>query len=180
LFISTTSGLTLFGKKWISLKSFSVSGLSMENISYKKQGQACSRTFSSIIVSDQIRILSLAYQKAAFWLNSQGFRNETITIHSDSQACLAALERITVKSSLVQDCIEALNLVGNCNKLHLRWVKAHVGIYGNEMADLLAKIGTTLGTGPIEDLPIPAVNLKNTIKTHFYQKWKTMRKNHTK
>jgi hypothetical protein len=69
-------------------------------------------------------------QKAAFWLNSQGFRNETITIHSDSQACLAALESITVKSSLVQDCIEALNLVGNCNKLHLRWVKAHAQCSG--------------------------------------------------
>jgi hypothetical protein len=48
------------------------------------------------------------------------------------------------------------------------------------MADLLAKRGTTLGTGPIEDLPIPAVNLKNTIKIHFYQKWKTMWNNHTK
>jgi hypothetical protein len=46
-----------------------------------------------------------AVQKAAFWINSQGFRNETITIHSDSQAFLAALESITVKSSLVQDCI---------------------------------------------------------------------------
>jgi hypothetical protein len=68
----------------------------------------------------------------------------------------------------------------NCSTLHLRWVKAHVGIHGNEMADLLAKRGTTLGTGPIEDLPIPAVNLKNTIKTHLYQKWKTMWKNHTK
>jgi hypothetical protein len=99
---------------------------------------------------------------------------------SDSQACLATLESITVKSSLVQDCIEALNLVGNCNMLHLRWVKGHVGIHGNEMADLLANRGTTLGTGPIEDLPIPAVNLKNTLKTHFYQKWKTMWKNHTK
>jgi hypothetical protein len=97
-------------------------------------------------------------QKAAFWLSSQGFRNEIITIHSDSQACLAALESITVKSSPVQDCIEALNLVGNCNKLHLRWVKAHVGIHGNEMAYLLAKRGTTLGTGPI-----PAVNLKTPL-----------------
>jgi hypothetical protein len=59
-------------------------------------------------------------------------------------------------------------------------VKAHVGIHGNEMADLLTKRGTTLGAGPIEDLPIPAVNLKNTIKSHFYQKWKTMWKNYIK
>jgi hypothetical protein len=36
-------------------------------------------------------------------------------------------------------------------------VKAHVGIHGNEIADLLAKRETTLGAGPnnpIEDLPI--------------------------
>jgi hypothetical protein len=32
------------------------------------------------------------------------------------------------------------------------------------MADLLAKRGTTLVAGPIEDLPIPAVNLKTLLK----------------
>jgi hypothetical protein len=48
-----------------------------------------------------------AVQKAAILLHTQGFRYETITIHSDSQACLAALDSNTVKTSLqlVQDCI---------------------------------------------------------------------------
>jgi hypothetical protein len=83
------------------------------------------------------------------------------------RACLSALESIT---SLVQDCIEALNLVANCNKLpHMRWTMFGIHIHGNEMADLLAKRGTTLSAGPIEDLPISAVNPKNTIKTHLYQ-----------
>jgi hypothetical protein len=53
------------------------------------------------------------------------------------------------------------------------------------MADLLAKSGTTLAHWVQVQLrtyqiPIPAVNLKNTIKYHFYPKWKTMWKNDTK
>jgi hypothetical protein len=49
------------------------------------------------------------------------------------------------------------------------------------MADLLAMRGTTLVQVQLGTYPSQlAVNLKNTIKTHFYQKWKTMWKNHTK
>ena len=70
---------------------------------------------------------------------------QTITFFSDSQASLAALNKLTVKSDTVDRCINALNDLGEKNRIHLRWVKAHVGIHGNEVADFLAKKGSTLG-----------------------------------
>ena len=101
----------------------------------------------------------------------QNLKNKNITIHSDSQACLAALDKVTINSETVQRCAVALNQLGSQNKLHLRWVKAHIGTQGNETADSLAKKGSTLGVGPVNDIPVPLVNLKNNIKDHFKKKW---------
>ena len=69
-----------------------------------------------------------ALKKSAEILHNQGWVNQTITMFSDSQASLAALNKLTVKSETVDQCIEALNVLGKNNKVHLRWVKAHVGI----------------------------------------------------
>ena len=70
----------------------------------------------------------IAIQKASTWLHSQNFTNTVITIHSDSQASLAALDKVTINSETVLKCTEALNDLGKNNKLNLKWIKAHVGI----------------------------------------------------
>ena len=97
--------------------------------------------------------------------------DQTITFFSDSQASLAALDKRTVKSDTVDRCIDTLNELGKKNTIHLRWVKAHVGIQGNETADFLAKQGTSLGEGPTDELLIPQVKQKYAIDTHFHRKW---------
>ena len=112
-----------------------------------------------------------AIQKAATWLHSNKIQHEDITIHSDSQASIDALNKVTIHSKTVLACVEALNLLGGNNKLGLIWVKAHVGNPGNETADSLAKRGTTLGDGKVEGVFDPIVNQKTNIKKFYTRRW---------
>jgi ribonuclease HI len=112
-----------------------------------------------------------AIKKSAEMLNNKKTENETITFFSDSQASLAALNKLTVKSDTVEKCLNALNALGKNNAVHLRWVKARVGIHGNEVADSLAKKGSSLGEGPTNELLTPQIKQKGEIKDHFYKKW---------
>merc|ERR1711923_443809 len=100
-----------------------------------------------------------------------GYEGQTITFFSDSRASLAALNKLTIKSDTVEKCLTALNELGIKNKVHLRWVKAHVGIHGNEIADYLAKRGSSLGEGPSNELLIPKAKQKFEIKEYFHSKW---------
>ena len=112
-----------------------------------------------------------AIQKSAEMLVKKQMANQTITFFSDSQASLAALDHLTVKSDTVNRCINTLNELGKKNKIHLRWVKAHVGIHGNEVADFLAKKGSSLGEGPTDELLTPQVKQKFEIQAYFHRKW---------
>ena len=100
-----------------------------------------------------------------------GYEGQTITFFSDSRASLAALNKLTIKSDTVEKCLTSLNELGVKNKIHLRWVKAHVGIHGNEIADYLAKKGTLLGEGPTDELLTPKVNQKREIAKYFNKQW---------
>ena len=62
-----------------------------------------------------------------------------MTICSDSQAALKALEAAKVTSNLVAEVIEAVNKVSICNSVRLLWIPGHCGIPGNETVDGLAK-----------------------------------------
>ena len=112
-----------------------------------------------------------AITKSAEILLNSGWKNKTITFYSDSQASLAALNKLTVNSDTVEKCLNALNALGKDNQIHLRWVKAHVGIHGNEIADFLAKKGSSLGEGPTDQLLIPKAKQKRQINEYFHSKW---------
>ena len=114
-----------------------------------------------------------AIRKSAEMLVNKQMEKQTITFFSDSQASLAALNKLTVKSDTVDKCINALNDLGEKNRIHLRWVKAHVGIHGNEVADFLAKKGSTLGEGPTNELYTPQVKQRIEINDYFLKKWST-------
>jgi hypothetical protein len=66
----------------------------------------------------------------------------------------------------VQDCIEALNLVGNCNTSEMGQNSCFVLMLASmamkwQIFWLKEEPHTALDKGPIEDLPIPAVNIKH-------------------
>ncbi|GBN98468.1 hypothetical protein AVEN_273686-1 [Araneus ventricosus] len=105
-----------------------------------------------------------AIQYAANWAASN---NKRINIFSDSLSSIMALKSAHSRSKFVnstkQILFSAKDLVG------LSWVKAHVGIPGNEWADHQAKLAITIG----EKLEIPAPRsfLNRKIKAFILQTW---------
>ena len=73
-----------------------------------------------------------------------------IKLFSYSQATLQALKLNKCKAQTVKDTHDALNTLADQAKLvRLTWIKAHIGLDGNELADEYAKIGTVDDTTKI-------------------------------
>ncbi|XP_050339722.1 uncharacterized protein LOC126766064 [Bactrocera neohumeralis] len=99
-------------------------------------------------------------------LNLQrGYRNERIAILSDSQAALKAISSYEIKSLLVQECIDRLNSLAECNQVHLIWVPGHRGIAGNELADELARsAASTSMVGPEPFIAVGPHTIKEQVR----------------
>ena len=68
-----------------------------------------------------------------------------LKVFSDSRASIQALNSNIITSQLVKEAIGALNLVGGkVNRLDIAWIKAHVGHWGNEEVDRLAREASSL------------------------------------
>ncbi|GBM02891.1 hypothetical protein AVEN_52062-1 [Araneus ventricosus] len=112
-----------------------------------------------------------AIHHAVKWAASNNYK---INIYTDSLSSILALKSAHSRSSFVnsvkQDVAKAGNLVG------LSWVKAHVGIQGNEVADQNAKQAITSG----EELVIPAPRsfLNRKLKLYICQTWNTFWNNY--
>ena len=67
-----------------------------------------------------------------------------VKIFSDSQAAIAAIDSSDVTSQAVLDTKVALNKLAKLTRnTVIVWIKAHMGHDGNEVADEMAKQGTT-------------------------------------
>ncbi|GBL83728.1 Retrovirus-related Pol polyprotein from type-1 retrotransposable element R1 [Araneus ventricosus] len=105
-----------------------------------------------------------AIKYAANWAFNNQFK---INVFTDSLSSIMALKSAHSRSKFVnsvkQDLFRAKGLVG------LSWVKAHVGIPGNEWADQQAKRAITTG----EELTIPAPRsyLNRKIKAYIFHNW---------
>ena len=76
-----------------------------------------------------------------------------IKFFSDSQAALQALKSNTCKAQTVKDTHDAVNNLAAQTKLvSLTWIKAHIGLDGNELADEYAELGTVDHTNQISTL----------------------------
>ena len=84
---------------------------------------------------------------------------------SDSQAALKALDSCRVDSRLVLNCIKTLNRLGRRNRVVLVWVPGHAGVWGNEMADELARKGSEhTMCGPEPCMGLSTGTIKSAIK----------------
>ena len=64
----------------------------------------------------------------------------------------------------MQQCLKVLNDISNLHTVELYWVPGHAGVNGNEIADKLARGGSTKKfIGPEPSLGDPRQNINNKI-----------------
>ena len=82
-----------------------------------------------------------AIGKAAEWLIEQNIAGKKIFYCSDSKSALQRLSKGWINGKQESEIVQNLNKLAENNEVKLRWIKAHVGLRGNEIADRLAKRG---------------------------------------
>ena len=80
-------------------------------------------------------------KKATFLLDNK-IEGSKIMINCDSQAAIRAIDSTVIKNSTTLEATMALNTLGESNEITLRWIPAHCGYEGTELADQLAKRGS--------------------------------------
>ncbi len=97
----------------------------------------------------------------------------TVTIYSDSQSTIQALSLSYAYSKLVLECIKLLNGASVLAPITLRWVRAHVGTYGNEIADQLAQQGSLdlRVQGPHPFGPISSTFIHGVLLDEWNEAW---------
>jgi ribonuclease HI len=113
----------------------------------------------------------MAINMAVETLAKLKFKGEKITIFSDSMSSIQALEGIKIKSTLVKETLKKVNSLARRNTVSIRWVKAHVGVEGNEQADELAKSGSEILGPSRHRIPAGITTGKQTIKSRAHEKW---------
>ena len=81
---------------------------------------------------------------------------------------MQALAGTRLKSRMLHQTVTALNRLGDMTQIEIKWIKAHIGLKGNEEADREAKKGTNLSD--TENIPLPKSVAKDRIKSHIYGK----------
>jgi ribonuclease HI len=103
-----------------------------------------------------------------------------LKVLSDSQAALLALHNKIVTSKLVLETMRRLEeLVDRGCVVRLAWVKAHIGLEGNELADEAAKLGASNEMGilrrPTVEKPFSRIKteIKEAINLEWARRWQT-------
>ena len=115
----------------------------------------------------------IAIKEAALYLqNNEDTQGVFIKFFSDSQAALQALKSNKCTAMTVKDTHTALNSLANQAKLvRLTWIKAHVGLDGNELADEYAKLGTIDDSTQLAT-QTTGKEIKGATREYVYHKWK--------
>ena len=117
---------------------------------------------SASIFSAEIKAIDLALD------HIEQSRNSDFIIFSDSLSVLQSLHNPHIENPLLFDVLLKHNELAELNNIVFGWLPSHVGIKGNEKADIAAKSALTLN---ISDLKIPFTDFKPSIYTFLRNKW---------
>ena len=109
------------------------------------------------------------------------FNNQQITFWSDSLSALQALSNKIHNNKSINDCHKALTKLADENTVHLKWIKAHTGHWGNEKADELAKAGTVSSNLVCSLVPLNHIKnmINDKVNSLTHKRWNTNRHAHT-
>ena len=100
----------------------------------------------------------------------QGTDERICSVFTDSQSALCMLENVYSPINLVQEIHELIyKLEQKRRRVHLCWVPAHVGIFGNELADKAAK--EAVGLSVVKQLPIISRDMHPIIRSRVVDLW---------
>ena len=71
------------------------------------------------------------------------YQHTHIIIWFDNLSSFQAISTLSTRSRTSGDCYDTLNALGSTNTLEIWWIAAHIGLWGNDKVDELAKIVTT-------------------------------------
>ena len=130
--------------------------------------------FSSVFTAELFAILQTLY-----WISTKRYKKNVII--TDSLSSLQAISHCTFGKNVLVNKILMLHsfLVKSGLEISFIWVPSHSGIYGNEMADKLAKLETSNSPpnafGQIArkqiDVSINFLEMKSIIKNYVYTLW---------
>ena len=107
------------------------------------------------------------------------YYNKRINIWSDSLSTINALAGAISTNPLIIELMENLVLLDQRTQLTLNWVRGHSDQTGNEMADVLAKLGAgSTPRGPFPAVYNPMSFLKHLTNEYMVKKWNSIWRSH--
>ena len=98
----------------------------------------------------------------------------TFIIFSDSLSCLQAILHCKWQNAVISKILEKLHLLSSLHKVvKFCWVPSHIGIQGNEAADIAAK--AALKSPVVAKVCLPYTDFKQYITAHVTTTWQTTR-----
>ena len=122
----------------------------------------CRLPDNASIFSAEIKAIDLALD------HIEQSRSSDFIIFSDSLSVLQSLHNRHIENPLLLDVFLKHNELAELNRIVLCWLPSHVGINGNEKADIAAKSALTLN---ISNLKNPFTDFKPSINTFVHNKW---------
>lgn len=119
----------------------------------------------------EVKAIQIALLMAEELFNEDKRLLKKIVILSDSLSSLMQIQNTTSTNSSVHQIRKCIQYHSNLKRIvHLIWVKGHNDVYGNELADSLAKTASNTGHPYIIDIPIAV--MKKHLAIEQRAKWK--------